>query len=351
MVLEELVLAGLRISFQRTCRVPYDRVNRLPAGLGPFPIYRVADYKSSVPKEWDREGFFIPMYPQEAMWINFPQRHFFSQPYAVVVAAGHINAITGEEIATTKTGRLVIKLEEPQNYLVVPPQPWLDGWKSIDGKVYQFVAAELGSGETVESQLTGKEEFGGIQFGIFTPKPSKRLVIESRPREYVVSGGWPPSTSSFNLNDVLNPTRGAEQMKAANLTLMGLGRGGAIEQKIYPDPYGLDVWNKRPAERVVVYIVNSEGFREITGHQPPPTPVTHEEYQRMGLPWFGVWDEDKADSPGSEGFDGLKPVGGTKRPNKKGKGGGKPQLEDVIIPPKEAPPLPLDDVVIPPQEK
>lgn len=35
----------------------------------------------------------------------------------------------------------------------------------------KFVAADLGSGYTVEEQVTGKAEFGGFQFDIFPRRP------------------------------------------------------------------------------------------------------------------------------------------------------------------------------------
>lgn len=35
----------------------------------------------------------------------------------------------------------------------------------------KFVAADLGSGYTVEEQVTGKAEFGGLQFDIFPRRP------------------------------------------------------------------------------------------------------------------------------------------------------------------------------------
>ena len=39
--------------------------------------------------------------------------------------------------------------------------------------IRQFVAMPLGSGYTVEGQITGAEEFGGIQILAFEPKPGR----------------------------------------------------------------------------------------------------------------------------------------------------------------------------------
>jgi hypothetical protein len=72
---------------------------------------------------------------------------------------------------------------------------------------------------------------------------------------------------------------------------MGLGAGGRMEQKIYPDPHGIDTWNHDDTARVFVHIVNTELWREITGERPPETPVTAREYRRHGLPWFELYDE------------------------------------------------------------
>src|SRR3989338_852604 len=195
-----LDIGGLKLNFQRTCRVPQGKINSLPAGLGEFPLFRVSDFRSGAPKHWNEESYFFPMYRQEAMWINF-ERWYSGNPKALVVAAGNINAISGKPFDLSKNmvdkkrknhkeGELVVKLEKDQNYLVVPPQPWLDGWKSEDGKIYQFVAAELGSGETVEGQITGEESVGGIQLIVYDPKPGQKLIRETRPNEYMSGGSW-----------------------------------------------------------------------------------------------------------------------------------------------------------------
>ena len=57
----------------------------------------------------------LPMDQCEALWISFSA----SYPFTVKIAAGKINAISGE--AWTEELQ-----SEPQNYLVVPEQPWLE---------------------------------------------------------------------------------------------------------------------------------------------------------------------------------------------------------------------------------
>ena len=304
-------IGGIMISLQRTCRVPAGKTNSLPAGLGNFPIYRVSDYRSTAPSEWRDDGFFLPMYRQEALWMSF----LASEPRALIIGAGQINAITGKQFRGR--GGLDVRLEKEQNYVVAPPQPWLDGWKAEDGKVYQFVAAELGSGETVEGQIMGEETIGGIQLVTFAPK--HHLPIAHRPREhpiggYSLGGGYP-----FMSEDGLKmyclsssgTTRGGFEVSS-----MGLGRGGEIIQKIYPDPYGVDVWKTEPNAVEVLYLVSSEDFARVTGFPAPPTPVTYEKYQELGIPWFELYDGHYGDTHGSGVFEKLKPVGEGKKTDK-----------------------------------
>ena len=82
------------IGFQRTLRIPDDnRDYPLPPGLETFPLNHVDDYKDKVPEAWDEHGgIFFPMYQAEAMWINLDGEY----PMAVKVAAGKIDALTGE---------------------------------------------------------------------------------------------------------------------------------------------------------------------------------------------------------------------------------------------------------------
>jgi hypothetical protein len=76
---------------------------------------------------------------------------------------------------------------------------------------------------------------------------------------------------------------------------MGIGAGGQIAQKIYPDPHGMDVWDVDHGAYATVHIVNSETFRDITGRPPPPTPIDAAIYTAHGLPWFEWYEEHDSD--------------------------------------------------------
>jgi hypothetical protein len=268
------------VSFQRTLRIPDDgRTYPLPPGLGAFPVHAVEEYADRVPARWrEQGGVFIPMYQREAMWLFFDAAPW--KPNAVKVGIGKINAVSGEAWDETLHA-------DPQDYVVCPDQMWLDGIKAGPDVIRQFVAMPLGQGYTVESQLTGAEEFGGIQIVVFEPRPGK---FPDEP---------PPRPVGLEM---------AVMSLAAPAGEMGLGAGGKMEQKIYPDRYGIETWDPHNFGSVFVHIVNSQQCRELTGLEPLPTPVSAEAYTRHGLPWFALYDEREADLPTPESLAGVKSV-------------------------------------------
>jgi hypothetical protein len=267
------------VSFYRTLRVPDDgKPYPLPPGLGAFPLFRVEDYHDRLPPEIrDRGGAFIPVYQREALWLGFHAAPW--KPNAVLVAAGGINTVSG------KADRSELS-DDPQNYLVCPDQPWLDGIHTDHVAVRQFVAMPLGLGYSVEASLTGAESIGGIQVTVFEPKPGR--FPESPPPR--------PDNGPMRLEGLGGGGR------------MGLGAGGAIRQKLYPDAYGRDTWDPTNSGQVFVHLVNSTQFREITGMEPPPTPVDAKAYTDHGLPWFDLYDEAQGDISPADEFSTVKTI-------------------------------------------
>src|SRR5260370_35099360 len=154
--------AKLHLDFQRTLRIPDDgRDYPLPPGLGRFPLRHVDDFAERVPAAWrERGGVMFPMFQSEAMWILFRPEHDpergVAYPFALKVATGKINAVTGRAWANGLN-------RGPQDYMVAPRQPWLDGYCVEKGVIRQFVAMPLGAGYSVEEQITGKAEHGGVR--------------------------------------------------------------------------------------------------------------------------------------------------------------------------------------------
>lgn len=273
--------AVLRIGFQRTLRIPDDdRDYPLPPGLGRFPLRHVDDFAERVPNRWmSHGGVMLPMYQSEAMWLRFDASSGY--PFAVKVATGKIDAVTGK--AWSEGLRA-----DPQDYVTVPEQPWLDGFCVDEGVIRQFVAMPLGSGYSAEEQLTGQAEHGGLQIVVH---PMKRRVYERMrrrrahaPVSYMLCDG-PPSSMD-----------------------MGLAPGGRMRQEIYEDPHDLSDWELDHRSRCFVHLANALVWRAATGEDPPRTPATAEEYTRAGLPWFEYYDADRKALSGAAPFSGMKSV-------------------------------------------
>ena len=263
------------IGFQRTLRIPDDnRDYPLPPGLGAFPLNHVDDYRERVPEAWVKHGgIFFPMYQAEAMWINFDS----SYPMAVKVAAGKIDALTGEDWRNEIS-------EQPQDYLVVPEQPWLDGFCVGEGLIRQFVAMPLGEGYSAEEQLIGEAQHGGLQVVVYPMKASRYSA-------------W--------LEEQVHMDQVAYGPIYSEPPEMGLAPGGLMRQEIYEDPYGLDSWDTEVRSRCFVHIVNSVQFLHLSGSQPPSRPPTAWEYTDAGLPWFEYYGDDLPALEGAEKLAGL----------------------------------------------
>jgi hypothetical protein len=115
------------------------------------------------------------------MWIRFKSRALF----AIHIYLGGVNAVSGEplmENAATMLRRQNLRFNNKsvQDYVVTPQQLWLDGIASNEGIVRQFVAMPMGSGYSVEAQVSGEELVGGLQFCI-TPstRTTKGITIET----------------------------------------------------------------------------------------------------------------------------------------------------------------------------
>ena len=188
------------VSFERTLRVPDDgRDYPLPPGLGDFPIAAMDEFGDRLPADWrDEGGVLIPMYPREAMWIRFLGPHW--HPCALKVGVGGVDAITGSPWDEAIH-------DEPQDYLVCPYQPWLDGFKTGGDVIRQFVAVPLGRGDAVEAQLSGRESTESIRLVVYEPgrgsspiglprNPKRRAVGSRAHRRRPARWGWGPGERS-----------------------------------------------------------------------------------------------------------------------------------------------------------
>ena len=210
---------------------------------------------------------------REAMWIRFKSRSQF----AIKIYLGGVNAVSGEpmiENAATQLRRQKLKAdgESIQDYVVTPKQKWLDGIASTAGVMRQFVAMPMGSGYSVEAQVTGQELTGGLQFEI-TPQVHEivrnvvRTPEESTKRIQILVRAL--SGKNFTLRVPVTIT--IEEIKTKIEKREGippdqqrlLWCGGQLEDgKLrYPCEVTEDVANYDPLERTI----DSYGIQHVSG--------------------------------------------------------------------------------------
>jgi len=283
----------LRIDFQRTLRIPDDgRDYPLPPGLGSFPLRHIDDFAPRLSASWlERGGVLLPMWQSEALWLRFHTGHIpdrgTAYPFAVKIATGKISAITGESWQRGLS-------RNPQDYLVVPQQPWLDGYCVQKGVIRQFVAMPLGEGYSAEEQITGKAEFGGMQIEIFPLRPE---VFDRR---------FPVSKRRHARR--LSLAEGSICCCSESPAGMGLAPGGRMRQEIYADPFSIHDWDTAHGSRCFIHLVNSTTWQAITGQRPPSLPPTARDYTHAGYPWFDYYDNELKALDGSKPLAALKSV-------------------------------------------
>jgi len=289
--------ADMSIEFQRTFRIPDDgKTYSLPPGFGKFPLFHVDDYAESVSTSWiEHGGVMFPMHQSEALWINlvsYPHYtdhwEFSEYPFAIKIAAGKINALTGEPWNESLQN-------SPQDYLVSTEQPWLDGYSIKKDVIRQFVAMPLGAGYTAEEQLTGEAKHGGLQIIAY---PMKKESYERLFPQIQEPPLWLPEDCCPFVD---------EPVSCANYE-MGLAPGGRMKQEIYEDPFEMDDWDMDHKSRCYIHIANSLLWRTITGKEPPTVPVIASDYEKAGLPWFEYYDEQATPLDGSKKLAALESV-------------------------------------------
>jgi hypothetical protein len=202
------------------------------------------------------------------MWLSFGA----SEPSALQVGVGKVCAVSGlgwdEKLSA-----------DPQNYVPLPDQPWLDGINAGDGFIRQFVAVPLGSGATVEGQVTGQEVHGGVQLR------AVGLTSEALEKWRAAQEVLPVCCPAALMDEEIGDTSAS----------MGLGAGGRMRQEVYADDRPLVDYDENSSQRVFVHLCSAAQWTAITGEVPPSTPVDRDAYVEAGLPWFDFYHADARD--------------------------------------------------------
>ncbi len=300
-------LAAMTITFEKAFRAARTGLEASKLSTGAkFPLKHIDDYAEKIPDALlKRGGVILPMHQSEALAIRFmPHKAQAADgslykndddkswyPFIVAVGCGLINAVSG--------GGIKDKLSaNPQNYLFIEEPATLYGMNDRSGATRQFIASPLGKGITVEEQLTGSAEYGGIQLII---SPLKKKTFEEH---YALqfSYNMPQEcgtvrscvSKAFSLAERALPRprkiKSCRDYYCEDLS-MGISHGERICSTFNDDIYELADWDRKHYSRCFTHILNSEAWREITGEEPEATALSEEQYRRHGVSWKQEYNE------------------------------------------------------------
>ncbi len=264
-----------------------------------------------LPERKSTSFLFIENLSNEALYLEFagPEWH----PSIAKVCVGKVNAISGGMFSESISGH-------NQDYILIPQQRWLDGINAGDGVVRQFVAMPLGTGYSVEAQVTDEETSGGFQFFVMQPKegrfPRRNPVMNEifeKVRQTRKAANFQIDSSVaaaiilnheekrlyFSLLNIeeprilFQPAAGYEDAFPSsdeNIS-MAIAAGGSIKQEVFADTYGPETWDVNNSRLVTIHMVNSIAYESITGEPPPPSPISKEDYEYHGIPWYSNYSE------------------------------------------------------------
>ena len=327
----------------------------LPAGFGRLPILRVEDHAERIPEKWlEQGGFIIPLYQREALFLSFagvkwrptigkvsvgrvnaisgrehdlkirshrqdyvviPDQHWLDginsgnglvrQFVAMPLGKGYtIEAqITDEE----KYGGFQLAIFDPRSGRFPEQDPdqtkaaatalakrarrsaqeeLLRGLPAASVKVIRAVQEKHFSDAAKSLGLNGDEMLRQIE--------SLRLHFEKVlgadgfdgliPKEHLQERVF--LTAQFSPSAQFMPARSSKQQVE-----MGIAAGGTIRQQILEDTYGAESWDEAAFRDIVIHIVNSQVYQQITGREAPPSPISAEHYKRCKIPWYSDYKE------------------------------------------------------------
>jgi hypothetical protein len=154
----------------------------------------------------------------------------------------------------------------------------------------------LGEGYSVEEQLTGQAEFGGLQIEVF---PMRAEVFDKR---------FPIVASRNRAGHFRDQVLCRQESCAVAGADMGLAPGGRMRQEIFADPYSIYDWDTEHSSRCFIHLVNSATWQAITGQRPPSRPPSAGQYTIAGYPWFDYYDAEMKALDGSKTLAGVKSV-------------------------------------------
>lgn len=100
---------------------------------------------------------------------------------------------------------------------------------------------------------------------------------------------------------------------------LGTAAGGLIKQCILEDTNSPSIWQRERTICFNVQVLNSDAFRQVTGMEPPGTPISATTYASQGLPFYKIYNETSNVKGDFGGIKSVKTLDKTKAGTKRGR--------------------------------
>lgn len=141
---------------------------------------------------------------------------------------------------------------------------------------------------------------GGYE-SILEVKHRIQRILSVPVERQILSYGGKELDDAASIKPYCTETLELSVLPASQLTMLGVGAGGSIEQHIECDTHDPRIWDVANSKMLNIQIVDATTFRAVTGLSPPETPISAQTYQDMGLTFFKLWrDELAADGVAGE---------------------------------------------------
>lgn len=280
--------------------LPIGWKTRRPGSLPPYSTRACFPLREfpNAPNEWQLDdpsvlSYVLPI-PESSedqeygMWFDFTANSSNSHHIAVIANTQGVNALTLEPMTPENVVLKQFKKNcpvhnvpfgaarrcekcgweyPPQNYLASAANGrfWLDGFRTTDGTVRQWLFTKDESRGVAKAVLErhglkATPSLGFVFFKSKEPKPQPR---------YTTRGGSTSMSGSFTLESTRGlestrsfGTKGLTRSASAPASNFSIGAGVEIDQEVPADPNAVDVYEDRPALKIVIFYAPASYVRD-----------------------------------------------------------------------------------------
>lgn len=268
--------ANLEIGFQRNFRIQNDRndFEELP-GMGWFPIEYAGDHLDHIPENWSKNDIVIPMYQSEALSIHFHSQFIEDRnteyPFAVQLTINRVDAISGDNYKDSL-------INQPKNFFIVTDINRIDGTYENDS-FQQFVAIPNSYNN---NQFLKNISYYTLEINIFP------LIKDKFDNNY--------PCANRKLDDVSEEECTLHVLEEALQLLedndIDISSNEILEEEnLEEDIFNISEWNMENSKKLIVHIINSYGWKQISKKDLLHAPLKSNHYQYFGLSWQNIYNE------------------------------------------------------------